>query len=62
MYSTKAEIAYGLKLESRAICNLNEKISHFFKNKEKVWILQKEWYEFYNNNYENIGRLLSEDK
>lgn len=61
MYSTKAEIAYGLKLESGEICNLNEKISDFIKNNENVWILLKEEYEVYNNNNEKCNYFEQED-
>jgi hypothetical protein len=52
MFSGRGGIAYGLKLENGDICNLNEKIVDIIKNNENVWILLKEEFDVFQENYE----------
>ena len=50
MFSTKCEVAYGMKLENGEICNLYEKIRDVVKNYENVWVLLKEEFNVFQEN------------
>jgi len=51
-FSGKNGVAYGLKLESGEICNLNESIKDIVKNNENVWILLKEEFQVFQEGLE----------